>query len=85
MKYSENDIVKVVNSGKCVRLNLALRVPVYGIIAKLNDFEDLLSKGFFRFVMNERLHSFNEAQTDFKKCEFTKIMSIKEVTYIKEY
>lgn len=85
MIYSEKDILKLVESGCMVRLNLKLRVPVYGKIAKLNDFDDLLSKNMFRFVMSGRLDAFNEAQTDYRKAEHTKIMSIKEITYIKEY
>lgn len=85
MQYEDKDIIKLVESDTMVRLNLKLRVPVYGKVVKLNDFEDLLSKNMFRFVMSGRLDAFNEAQTDYRKAEHTKIMSIKEITYIKNY
>lgn len=85
MKYSSKEIQKFAEENMEVRINLHLRNPVYGKIVILADHDHLMSKGMIRFVMNERLHSFNEAQTDFRKCEFTKIMAIKEITYIKQF
>lgn len=91
MKYTKNEIQKIVEDNKQVRINLHLRNPVYGKLVMLSDHEHLMSKGLVRFVINERLDFFEGTSLEdpdkkfIGKDSMTKILSISEFTYIKQY
>lgn len=91
MKYTKSEIQKIVEDNMQVRINLHLRNPVYGKLVMLADHEHLMSKGLVRFVINERLDFFEGTSLEdidkkfMGKDSMTKILSISEITYIKQF
>lgn len=89
-KYSNNEIEKFIADDMPVRINMNLRSPIYGKLVALKDHEEMLAKGFVRFVVNDRIALFegNSYEDENKlyqgRDSLAKLIAVKEITYIKQ-
>lgn len=60
------------------------RPPVYGRFVNLGDAEQMLEKGYVRFVSESMVDRFNEVN-DVRKVMFTRLLTLKDIREIKNY
>lgn len=91
MKFTPEEIQKIIDANQKVRVNLNLRTPMFGKFVICKDHNEMISKGLVRFVIDSRIelfegNSLEDTQQIYKGKEtIAKLISIKEITYIKQF
>lgn len=61
------------------------RPPIYGKFVRLGDAEEMLAKGYVRFVSESMIDRFNEVTPEARKIMLTRLQTLDEIREIKTY